>query len=218
MAKKMLTQKQEDFCVKYFELGNVGEAARLAKYSPKTADVIGRENLQKPIIRERIAELRKMKADASIATVQERQQILTEIARGDLLDYQEVGADGAYLNIGKDSPNTKAISEITSRTEYNKDSSSAAIVTRVKLHNPVPAIAELNKMDGVYNDSSTVNVNVTEAKVVTFDTGKVAAAIFEAIRLGFSPEILGRNGHSEDAALLPAPTNGETTPLSESQN
>ncbi len=48
---------------------------------------------------------------SAIADVQERQEILTEIARGNLLDYQETGADGNWLNIGKESPNTRSIAE-----------------------------------------------------------------------------------------------------------
>ena len=78
-----LTQKQETFCLKYFELGNASEAARIAKYSPKTAAVIGRENLLKPKIIERIAGLRQVAEDASIANVVERKQRLTVIMRED---------------------------------------------------------------------------------------------------------------------------------------
>lgn len=162
-----LTQKQETFCLKYFELGNATEAALIAGYSPRTAQVIASENLTKPMIIERIESLRKDAEDASVATVLERKQILTEIARGNLLDYQEVGADGGYLSIGKESPNTKAISEITSRTEYDKDGVNATLITKVKLHNPVNAITELNKMEKIYSDNTTViNNNLSIDKAV----------------------------------------------------
>ena len=80
---RRLTQRQETFCLKYFELGNASEAARIAKYSPKTAAVIGRENLLKPKIIERIAGLRQVAEDASIANVVERKQRLTIIMRED---------------------------------------------------------------------------------------------------------------------------------------
>lgn len=66
-------------------LGNASEAARLAKYSPKTAAVIGRENLLKPKIQARIDELRQIAQDATIGTVIERKQVLTEITRGRLI-------------------------------------------------------------------------------------------------------------------------------------
>ena len=48
MAK--LTEKQQRFADEYIRLGNATEAARLAGYSPKTAAVVGAENLIKPNI------------------------------------------------------------------------------------------------------------------------------------------------------------------------
>lgn len=115
-----LTQKQETFCLKYHELGNAAEAARLAKYSPKTADVIGWENLGKPQIQARIDELRKKAENASQANVLERKQILSDIARGKL----------PQLTIEKVAGTT------TKTTARQRD--------------PIQAIAELNKMEGVY--------------------------------------------------------------------
>lgn len=159
-----LTQKQETFCLKYFELGNASEAARIALYSPKTAGVIGRENLLKPQIQERLKELRLKVEDASVATVLERKQILTEIARGNLMDYQEVGADGGYLSIGKESPNTRAISEITTRTDELQ-----SVVTKIKLHSPTQAIDLLNKMDKIYSDVSLVNQDNRTINIIVMD-------------------------------------------------
>lgn len=161
-----LTQRQETFCVKYFELGNATEAALIAGYSSKTVRHIASINLTKVNIRARLQELRQKVEDASVATVIERKQILTELARGNLIDYQEVGADGGYLSIGRDSPNTRAISEITSRTEYDKDGVNAALITKVKLHSPSQAIDLLNKMDKLYTDGSTVNVNTHSINIV----------------------------------------------------
>jgi len=166
MLRVGLTQKQEDFCLHYFETGNATESARLAGYSPKTAAVIASETLSKPYILARIEELRRKAEDATIATVVERKQKLTEILRGNLLDYEEVGADGSYLSIGKESPNTGAISEITSRTEYDKDGANAAVITKVKLHNPVQAIAELNKMERIYEPEGSVTVNNNQVTVI----------------------------------------------------
>lgn len=148
--------------MKYFELGNASEAARIALYSPKTAAVIGRENLLKPKIAERIQELRQKVEDESVAAVLERKQILTEIARGNLLDYQGTGADGAWLNIGKDSPHTKAVSEITSRTDEHN-----SVITKVKLHSPTPAIDLLNKMDKLYSDGTHIDVDNRTVNIYT---------------------------------------------------
>ena len=165
-GEERLTQKQETFCLKYFELGNATEAAIIAGYSPHTAAVIASENLTKPKIIGRIHELQQRVEDESVMTVLERKQKLTEIARCNLLDYQEIGADGSYLSIGKESPNTGAISEITSRTEYDKDGSGATLITRVKLHNPIQAITEMNKMDNIYSEGATVNIDNRELKII----------------------------------------------------
>ena len=76
-----LTQKQEDFCRLYLELGNGTKAAMQAGYSPKTAEVIASENLLKPRIAERIDAMRQQVLDKSIATAQERRQVLTKLIR-----------------------------------------------------------------------------------------------------------------------------------------
>jgi len=163
----MLTQKQETFTVNYFESGKVTESALLAGYSPKTAFVIGSENLTKPKIQERLLELRAKVESAKVANVEERQQILTEIARGRLTDFMECGQDGSWINIDSEKMNTHAIQGIDSKTEYDENGSNPTVVTKIKLHNPINAIAELNKMDHVYEpESKTVNYNDIKILVV----------------------------------------------------
>lgn len=152
-----LTQKQETFCLKYFELGNASEAARIALYSPKTAAVIGRENLQKPKIQVRIDELRQAAEDASIAKVLERKQILTEIARGrvgTLLDENQRIKQGESLT-------NASIQEVdTLDIKIGKgENARLAVVTKLKLHNPMTAIDTLNKMDKLYTDGAAVNID-----------------------------------------------------------
>lgn len=163
--KNRLTQKQETFCIKYFELGNASQAARLANYSPKTAAVIGRENLLKPKIQERIQELRQRVEDDSVMNVLERKQRLSEIARSRLTDFMELGQDGSWVNIGSETPNGGAIQEIHSRTEYDDNESKPTVYTSVKLHDPMKAIDLLNKMDKLYTEGSTVNVDNRRVEV-----------------------------------------------------
>ena len=188
-----LTQKQETFCLKYFELGNASEAALIAGYSPRSIRNIASVNLTNANVQTRLQELRQKVEDASVATVLERKQILTEIARGNLLDYQEVGADGGYLSIGKESPNTRAISEITSRTEYDKDGVNAALITKVKLHNPVNAISELNKMEKIYTDGAVLNVDnrVLNINVLTERSRDLTERLIAGERTD------GNNGHKD---------------------
>ena len=81
MAMDGLTVKQERFCLRYFELGNATEAARLAGYSLRTASSIAAENLQKPQIQKRLSELSKLAEDKAVATVSERKRRITELIR-----------------------------------------------------------------------------------------------------------------------------------------
>ncbi|KKN74841.1 hypothetical protein LCGC14_0385900 [marine sediment metagenome] len=76
-----LLQKQETFCLEYFRTGNATQSAITAGYSQHTAEVIAYENLRKPRIIERMAELNEAIATPLIADVRERKEILSTIAR-----------------------------------------------------------------------------------------------------------------------------------------
>lgn len=158
--RKWLTQRQETFCVKYFELGNATEAAIQAGYRPKAARFIASRLLTKDNIRARIQELRQKLEDETIMNVSERQRKLTEIARARITDFMELGQDGSWVNIGEETPQGEAIQEIHSRTEYDKDGSKPTVYTTVKLHDPTKAIDLLNKMDKIYSEGSLVQNNI----------------------------------------------------------
>lgn len=78
MAK--LKGKQEKFCLAYAACGNATEAALKAGYSAKTARFIGCENLTKPNIKTRIAELGRVAEQKAFLTIEEKRRILQEIA------------------------------------------------------------------------------------------------------------------------------------------
>ena len=58
-----LTDKQEMFCKEYIIDLNATQAAIRAKYSEKTSGVIGLENLGKPLIQARLAELMQERSE-----------------------------------------------------------------------------------------------------------------------------------------------------------
>jgi phage terminase small subunit len=62
--QKKLTAKQELFCREYIIDLNAAQASLRAGYSEKTAGVIGAENLSKPILQARIAELMASRAES----------------------------------------------------------------------------------------------------------------------------------------------------------
>jgi len=178
-----LTQKQERFARFVFEGMNQRKAYTEAGYTIDnmaltTLDANASRLANNAKVLARLEELRQKAEDASVATVLERKQKLTEILRGNLLDYQEIGADGGYLNIDKSKPNTGAIAEITTRTEYDKDGANAAVVTRVKLHSPIQAADLLNKMDKLYTDGNTTNIDARTVNIGVDDAkGKLLSAL-----------------------------------------
>lgn len=163
--ERPLSQKMETFCVKYFELGNATDAAMAAGYSKRTAYAIGAENLRKPKIISRLNELRSSVTSAAIMSVQERKERLSNIARGQITDYMEMGADGTWCNIGPDAKNPGAIQEIKSRTEYDDNGAHSTVHTSVKLHDPQKAIDLLNKMDKIYGEGAQVNIDNRKIEV-----------------------------------------------------
>lgn len=167
-----LTQKQETFCVKYFELGNATEAVIQAGYKPKAAQEIGSENLSKPIIQQRLVELRQEVKSAAIMSVEERMEILTELARANMINFVEVGQDGAWFSIDKTNLNNKAIQSVQSKTMVGKNGADDAVFIRVNLHDPVKAIDLLNKMDKLYADGALVNIDNRSINIkVIYDNG-----------------------------------------------
>lgn len=77
-----LTEKQKRFCDEYLISLNATEAAVKAGYSPRTARVIGPENLQKPVIQAFIRERLEKKDSERIMKQDEVLERLTEIGRG----------------------------------------------------------------------------------------------------------------------------------------
>lgn len=97
MERDRLTAKQERFVLEYLVSLNATQAAILAGYSKKTANVTGPQNLVKPSIRARIdAELQRIKS-AKIADAEEVLQLLTQAARGEIEeDVVITYPDGGY--------------------------------------------------------------------------------------------------------------------------
>jgi len=170
-----LTKRQEAFALLLFQDVPQREAWGKAGYSknmlPGVIDSNASRLAKNNKVLARLAELRSKVANKAIMNVQERQERLTEIARGRLTDYQATGRDGGYINIGKESPNTGALSEMTTTTKYDEQGNGETLITRVKLHSPTQAIDLLNKMDKLYSDigagyqdNRTIIIQVTSEK------------------------------------------------------
>ena len=78
-----LTAKQQRFCDEYLVDLNATQAAIRAGYSPKTANVIGAENLSKPNLKRYIDQRMAEKESALIADQDEVLKYLTSVLRGE---------------------------------------------------------------------------------------------------------------------------------------
>lgn len=149
-----LRQKQYNYALGLFKGLSQYEAYRDAKYSIKasraTIDANASRLAHNAKVLSLLEELREEAKGATMAGVIERKQILTHIARGDITDYLTCGPDRDLISVDKDSPHTKALSEVVSKTEYNEEGAGEAVVIAIKLRNPIPAIDLLNKMEGSY--------------------------------------------------------------------
>jgi phage terminase small subunit len=135
----------EKFALALFDGKSATESARIAGYSDKNVGLQGHRLSKNAQISARVAELHKQASSTRVASVEERKARLTEIIRARYPDYVECGADGSWVSIGPESPNPGAVAEIQSKTDDR-----GTVFTAVKLHDPVKAMAELNKMEGVY--------------------------------------------------------------------
>ena len=136
----------ERFALAYFAGKSATESARIAGISRRSAVRLA----QNGAVLARIRELQEAAASDKIMSVVQRKERLSEIIRARLTDFVECGPDGARVNIGLESANSAAIQRLRSRTEYDDDGRTTAVVTSLRLHDPIKAMAELNKMEGAY--------------------------------------------------------------------
>ena len=113
---KDLTDKQKQFCKEYVLDWNATRAAKAAGYSEKTAQVIGSENLSKPIIKayiEHIQEdLLKLCSESVLKNIKRLQEILDNQEAKDNDKIRSIEVISKLL--GLNSPDK---SEVTSKVE-----------------------------------------------------------------------------------------------------
>ena len=175
--KDKLTQKQENFCLNILQ-GMSQREAYIQSYKPAyaitTIDANASRLASNEKVLKRLSELREKAQNNKIASVIERKEILSEIARASMTNFVEVGQDGAWFNIDNTNLNNRAISSVQSKTVVGKDGADDAVFIRVNLRDPIEAIKELNKMDGVYAENTTVvnNDNRSINIIVQSEKGK----------------------------------------------
>ncbi len=195
--------------MEYFAIGNATEAAIKAGYSLKSAQQIGSENLLKPVIAARIKELQDKAESDKIMTVKERKERLSEIARARVTDYVTCEKGRSRINVGLESVNSAAVQEVVSEEVplgKGKDVP-IVLVTKLKLHDPVRAIAELNRMEKVYTDGQPEDKSPkVQVNVISIETKTVAGAINALLACGALQLADGERPDPAVDELHPGPT------------
>lgn len=176
-TKPLENARREKFCLALLQGMSKKDAALEAGYSPKWARSMASRLSTNVSILARMEALQYEAKDETVADVLERKRRLTEILRARLTDYLTCGPDRDLIDVGPESPNTGALQEVVSRTEYDKDGAGVAVITRVKLHDPVRSIAELNKMEHIYEPEGSGSININIEKMVVDARGKLENAL-----------------------------------------
>lgn len=154
-------KRHEKFALNLLQGMSQTDAARKAGYTSKWVRTVASRLSTNINVLRRVVELGQMAESDGVMTVRQRKERLSEIGSARLTDYVTCGPDRDLISVGPESPNTGALQGITSRTEYDKDGAGVAVVTKIKLHGPIQAIAELNKMDHIYEpDGQLRDVNI----------------------------------------------------------
>jgi len=172
---RKLTQKQEAFVRNLFSGMSQYDAYCQAGYAVgkqkrRTIDSNASRLASNVKVLARWDELNKAADDEAVAKVIERKKILTEIMRGRFADFM--------VHLTEEKLRSAALQELriteVSIGKKTKDEEEGGLIkktTIIRLRDPIQAIAELNKMEGVYKmvapveiDSRTLNIVVTSEK------------------------------------------------------
>lgn len=157
-----LTAKQQKFIDEYFLCGmNAAEAARRSGYSPKTARIIGAENLSKPIIS---AEIKRRFTEKHVSA-DEVLARLADMSRSDIADFAHVesGADISKLK-GK----SHVIKKFKRKITYTKDDSKTEEI-ELELYDAQAALLNIGKQHGLFSDKHVVEMRLEKEIDVILD-------------------------------------------------
>ena len=159
--QQKLTDRQERFCLEYVVDLNATKAAIRAGYAEKNAYATGAENLRKPEIKKKIAQLQSEIAKRTEITAD---MVVRELAAIGFADVRECfDASGNLINPSKLPDSIAKVVAGIDVIEVKKD----VRVKKIKLWNKVQALESLAKHLGMYQQESgatAININVIDAK------------------------------------------------------
>ena len=142
-----LNDRASAFVIEYLKDYNATRSAIAAGYSLKTAFASGFRLLQDPRVQAKLQAFKAERRKTAILSFEERAAILSEIAAGRLSNFVKVSAPGLVaIQATEDTLNSAALSDIDQRVL--SENQGGGLITKLKIRDPVAAIAELNKMYG----------------------------------------------------------------------
>jgi len=145
----LLNSRWETFVQEWFSGKSKEESALVAGYSKRATRSIASRLSTKANIQARYRELQEKAASAKVAGFQERQEILSEIARDKLSDFVD-----EYGVVDRRKLTSHAIQAVDQVLDNKRGS-----ILKLRLHSPAQAIDLLNKMDKIYEAAPQVNVD-----------------------------------------------------------
>ena len=159
--QQKLTDRQERFCLEYVVDLNATQAAIRAGYKEGTAGQTAAENLKKPQIKKKIAQLQ---AEIAKRTEITADMVVRELAAIGFADVRECfDQHGNILNPKKLPDSIARVVAGIDLIEVKKD----VKVKKLKLWNKVAALESLAKHLGMYQQdagATAININVIDAK------------------------------------------------------
>jgi phage terminase small subunit len=169
-----LSNKQKVFIEAYLRSWNATQAAIEAGYSPKSARVIGHENLTKPDIS---AEIQR-RVDEVTLSANEVLARLADHARADYKDFISVAANGdVALDMAKAEGKTHLIKRVTQRRTIRttKDTQIDETVLSLELHDAQVALVQIGRYHKLFTDK----VDVEHSGSIDFTADERARAAKE---------------------------------------
>lgn len=169
----ILTDKQERFCQEYLIDLNATQAAIRAGYSENSAKEIGCENLTKPNVQARVAELQ---ADLAKRTQVKQEEVVAELKKIGFADIRKAvrwgrnPTDSTSENADPNGLNMYPVSLVPS--EVIEEDVAAAVCevslntagVKIKMHDKLGALDKLARHLGMYTDkhehSGSLSINV----------------------------------------------------------
>ena len=159
-----LTPKQKKFADEYIKTGNATQSAIEAGYSKKTAQVIGAENLSKPMVKSYIEERMAEIASKRVMSYTEAVELLTSIARGEEKETVVVATPVSVEKVEKEADlktRISALKEILKRYP-NNDKLIEQQIRKLSAQADVAQIQAKRMAEGEQNSSVNVNIMIPE--------------------------------------------------------